>query len=79
MNLKRRIGKLEEDSQAPGGFEVVGMGEWQWTEEQLEQAAAEAQERVGPAGTVIRIAYVTDWRGARDAAGFPVGRPGGEQ
>ena len=69
MNVKQRVEKLEQAQDAGGGgFEIVGIGEYTWTEEQLEQAAAEARERVGPDGTVLVIEYTDQWRG-----------PGGEK
>jgi hypothetical protein len=82
MSIKQRVKKLEEAQGGPGGFEIVGMGEFRWSEEQLRQAEAEARERVGPSGCVIAVKYVSDWRGARDAAGFHVperGKPEGDQ
>ena len=64
MTLKRRVSKLEEGSQAGGGFEIVGLGEFDWTEDQLEQAAAEARERVGPGGHVLLRCRLFDRRPA---------------
>ena len=61
-DIRRRIKALEEQSQEPGGLEFVGFGQYDWTEEDLDRAEAEARERVGPNGTVIRIIYTNDWR-----------------
>ena len=73
MTRAKRVDKLEQAVEGPGGVEYVGMGHWDWTPEQLAEAVAEAEQRVGPNGTVIAVEYVSDWRGARDADGFPVG------
>lgn len=53
-----RVEALEQrNALGPGSVAFVGSGHPDWTEEQLEQAAAEKQRRVGPHAAVIMIQY----------------------
>jgi len=58
--VETRLAALEGRVGA-GRTEIVGLREWHWTKEDLARAVAEAQERVGPRGTVISVEYVDDW------------------
>lgn len=66
--MERRLAELERSS-GRGRIAVVGAGRWDWTKEDLDRAAAEAQERIGPGGTVICVKYVQDWRAKTDTEG----------
>jgi len=65
--VESRLAKLEADA-GTGAIEYVGMGRWDWSAEELADAVAEAEARVGPNGTVIAIEYTDNWRGARQEA-----------
>jgi len=66
--LVRRLAELERRT-GRGRIAVVGAGRWDWTKEDLAQAAAEARERVGPNGTVVSVEYVDDWQGTEERTG----------
>ena len=59
MNVNRRLDKLE---QAAGTEPIayIGMGEYDWTEADLDKAEAEARARLGPNARIIRFVY-GDW------------------
>ena len=61
MTRAKRVDKLEQAVEGPGRVEYVGMGHWDWTADQLAEAVAEAEQRVGPNGKVIAVEYVSDW------------------
>lgn len=65
---ERRLAALERRA-GRGRIAVVGSRRWDWTKEDLARAVAEAQERVGPHGTVISVEYVDDWQGTEARAG----------
>jgi hypothetical protein len=65
---ERRLRALEERA-GKGRIAVVGAGRWDWTKEDLDRAAAEARERIGPGGTVICVKYVEDWHAKTDTEG----------
>ena len=65
---ERRLAALERRA-GRGRIVVVGAEQWDWAKEDLARAVAEAQERVGPHGTVVSVEYVDDWRGTEERAG----------
>ena len=56
--LQKRVDALEQANKR-GRLAVVGVGHWDWTQEQLDQAVREA-EKTGD--LVICVQYVKDWR-----------------
>ena len=65
MSQRKRVERLEQAT-GTGAVEFVGIGRFDWTPEQLDQAVAEARERLGPGATVIGVEYTDEWRGPGD-------------
>ena len=59
-SISKRIDALEKAAVPPGKMVVVGLGEFDWTQEQLDAAMASAKLEAGPNDYVVGVTY-GDW------------------
>ena len=62
VNLQRRIERIEGQAKSPGEHIIVGAGEWDLSEAELDAKVAAARAAAGPNDTIVVIRYVKDWR-----------------
>jgi len=61
MTLEKRLDNLERRAH-PGGLCVVGVGQHDWSEAELDAAVTAALAGEPPGTKAIKVHYVKDWR-----------------